>query len=84
MKRAPDVDKAAIERTPLPVLATCLSRWGNMHWKKVGTDVSSIPPSMTPCARGPEIVVARRNGGSWELGAVETHGCEETETKQAD
>ena len=27
VKRTPDDAKAAIERTPLPVLATCLSRW---------------------------------------------------------
>ena len=64
MKRAPDAAKAAIERTPLPVLATCPSRWEDMHWSKTGMDGSSVPPTMTPCAGRRRSSWTRWNGGS--------------------
>ena len=58
VKRAPDDAKAAIERTPLPVLATCLSRWEDMHWSKAGTDGRILDPTDDDALRrAPEIVV---------------------------
>ena len=54
VKRAPDDAKAAIERTPLPVLATCLSRWEDMRWSKAGT---LDPTDDDALRRAPEIVV---------------------------
>ena len=41
VKRAADDAKTAIERTPLPVLATCLSRWEDMHWSKTNPVVTN-------------------------------------------
>ena len=64
VKRAPDDAEAAIERAPLPVLATRLSRWEDMHWSKARTGGSSIPPTMTLWTERRRPSWTRWNGGS--------------------
>ena len=57
VKRAPDDAKAAIERTPLPVLATCLSRWEDMHWSRAGTDGRILDPTDDDALRRAPVIV---------------------------
>ena len=58
VKRAPHDAKAAIERTPFPVLATCLSRWEDMPWSEAGTGGRILHPTDGDALRrAPEIVV---------------------------
>ena len=58
VKRAPHDAKAAIERTPSPILATCLSRWENVPWSEAAAAGRILRPTNgAALRRAPEIVV---------------------------